>query len=227
MSLNEVLPQVNIERVVEWLAGSKDLDNERRDWEVALARLLKRWKGGVTLSAEEVDFLAISATSYFDAPERLKKSVGPYFGELQRACEEALNKDRRDVVDAWNGLKKAFARQLQEADKARSQNRQGSTKTLNQFNAALEDLKRSVKRHSGTPPNRQVEDPASAAAIREMKLAGKTYGEIARDVSRTNPQRRITAKQAERIHKRDRERTRNLLLFFLHELFSQPPQDIT
>jgi hypothetical protein len=147
----------------------------------------------------------------------------PYLQEVRKSFEECLNKDRDGVLLAWKQLEEALVRQFSEADEARTRGKIGSTKTLNEFYAALETLKKAVKQHSGTPAHRLPDDPERDREIYRMRNAGRGYPQIVRQLRQMNPSWKVTEKVAERADKRYRERVRNLWARLFQETFSHPP----
>ena len=143
---------------------------------------------------------------------------------MLRAVENVRIRDRDLVEEAWKQLEKAFRRQVLQADDARKRGLGGSTQTLNEFYAALTGLKDAVKKHSNTPKHRAQKDRHWDKWIHKMLSAGMTYGQIARDWNRDNPQRTVTPNQAERAHDRYREREQRQLRWLFKEIFGQPCQ---
>jgi hypothetical protein len=221
------IPKISIESL------QKDFERadkgQRQEWEAAFRRVLKKWKRRRALSPEEAEFLAMSFAALYDTPNRLieaglEKGLGVP-PEVITTLLEHVKGLRKSAIEAKNRLDAAFDRQLSATDQAFSEGHWGSGGALKAFDIALDNLKEAVKLYSGTPSHRPQENPERDAAIREMHREGKTYGEIALALRKKNPNWEVTAGQAERADKRNRERGQRQLLWCFRKAFEQTSSD--
>jgi hypothetical protein len=233
---DNLLPPVTTKELQEWFACEERYRAELSEWSAALRRVFEDWSTGIPLSPEKVQFLARAYTAYFDTPVNfvragMNDTVMAQFdrvavvAQLERVMREVVGRDEAKAKEAWVQLEKAFSRQISEARAARLSGRIASMDTLRDFYGALDKLKEAVKTHSATPEHRLQDDPERDQTIYWMRREGKTYGEIALELPKQNERWKITAKHAERLEKRYRERGQMQLYNLFLKAFGQSGEE--
>jgi hypothetical protein len=224
------LPAITPKDLKKWFARPNEYRREFEEWNNAVGRVYAKWQCDA-LSVEEAKFLAWAAALTYDTPANLidltppddlrnhLKSLAPAF---EHAAEESLDGDERNLGEACIHLTEALAHQITEARSARRSGRVSSMEALNACYAALEQVRRAVKRHSATPEHRSQIDLARDRTIYLMRRAGKTFGEIAKDLPKQNARWKVTSGQADRAENRYRERGRRQLYETFLLVFSRP-----
>jgi hypothetical protein len=221
---------VSISKLQEWFeqANAGHQPEGLKTWRVTFGSTYAKWERGQTLSEAESEFLARSFTALYDTPvaiidfaRELNLNIDPLLDEIKAKLDRQLELDLESAITAKNRLDRAFEEQLREAQLARLDSLAQRADTLRAFNRAVLDLKKAVKRHSATPPNRAQEYPEVDRLIHLMRRQGKTYPEI-QNVLNAAALSKMTAKQIERQHKRYRDRSTLMLLQWFRPVFREP-----
>jgi hypothetical protein len=224
------IPKITIAQLQEWFKRANEGGDEPTAWEAALRCVFDKWEAGEALSSAETEFLITSFQVLYDSPEALLEAaqeggldLESEFEKIRSPLAEVFDKLDDSVIEAWRRLEDVSVRQFWEVYKARSRRKASTTKTLKDFYRAHEAFKKAMKQHSLTPNHCPLRDPDRDRRIHEMRRAGKTYGQIANNLPRINPNWKVTAKIAERLDKRYCERARNVLEWLLRITLSHPP----
>jgi hypothetical protein len=220
------VPEVTIKELKEQFEFANRGGKIPEEWLVAFGRVSTKWEGGTKLTEEEIEFLATSLTAlsdtfedFLDAAIMTGFEIGPYIGRAQSIVEKHFQVLRDRVMEAWKRTNEAFG-QFLEANE-RPQCASPNTQSLKDLYAALDGLRHAAKDYSGTPRHRQRGDPTKERAIYRMHKQGQTYGQIANQLPAVDPRWKVSAKQAERIDKRYREREGLFLRQYLREIFKK------